>query len=540
MQSMAPAWRVPLLLALTAFIFGCDGSTPDGVVGPNLAVTGTRLVFKPSPPSNTTAGATISPAVKAVAEDQFGNKAKGFTGTVTVAIQANPGGGTLSGTTTVTAVGGVATFSTLSIDKAGTGYTLQATSGTLTPGTSTAFNITVGPKKQLAFTVQPSNTTVGAPISPAVKVTAQDAFGNTVTAFKGNIAMAIGTNPGGGALSGTTAIAAVGGVATFSNLRIDKVGTGYTLRATSGTLTAAISAPFDIKPVGDFWTTQASMPTARYVLGVTAALDGSLYAVGGDNNAFLLQTLERFDPANGWDPDPRAPMPTVRGALAFAELNGLLYAVGGYYNDSDVGPSPLSTLEAYNPQSNTWLTTTAPMPTARSYLGAAAIGGKLYAVGGQASLGVYLATLEAYDPITNAWDPDPKPPMPTARYGIGVAAIDGILYAVGGYSNNYLATVEAYNTATNTWQTKAEMSIPRLGPGVVAINGILYAVGGYSSNGRVATIEAYNPATNTWTTKTSMPTARYHLGATAINGILYAVGGFNGTSALAAVEAYHP
>ena len=47
---------------------------------------------------------------------------------VTIAIGANPGGGTLSGTTTATVSGGVATFSNLSINQPGTGYTLVATS----------------------------------------------------------------------------------------------------------------------------------------------------------------------------------------------------------------------------------------------------------------------------------------------------------------------------------------------------------------------------------------------------------------------------
>jgi Tol biopolymer transport system component len=61
-----------------------------------------------------------------------------------VAIGTNPSGGTLSGTTMIIAVAGVATFSNLSIDKAGTGYTLQATSGALTAATSAAFNITNG------------------------------------------------------------------------------------------------------------------------------------------------------------------------------------------------------------------------------------------------------------------------------------------------------------------------------------------------------------------------------------------------------------
>src|SRR6266550_2163971 len=54
-------------------------------------------------------------------------------------------GGTLSGTTSVNAVNGVATFSTLSINNAGNGYTLTASASGLTGATSTAFNITAPP-----------------------------------------------------------------------------------------------------------------------------------------------------------------------------------------------------------------------------------------------------------------------------------------------------------------------------------------------------------------------------------------------------------
>ena len=59
-----------------------------------------------------------------------------------LAIEANPSAGTLSGTTTVnTAANGVAAFSDLSIDAAGVGYTLTATSPGLTPATSAAFTV---------------------------------------------------------------------------------------------------------------------------------------------------------------------------------------------------------------------------------------------------------------------------------------------------------------------------------------------------------------------------------------------------------------
>jgi len=89
--------------------------------------------------------------VKAKVIDAQGNTVTTFTGQVTIAI-ANNGGlllpGTLSGTKTVTPVNGIATFSNLSIDQKGDGYTLRVTSGGLTPATSASFNIAlvcVGP-----------------------------------------------------------------------------------------------------------------------------------------------------------------------------------------------------------------------------------------------------------------------------------------------------------------------------------------------------------------------------------------------------------
>src|SRR5207344_1208629 len=144
------------------------------------------------------------------------------------------------------AVAGVATFSTLSINKTGTGYTLGASATGLTGATSSAFNVTPGAAAQLAFSVQPTNVAAGAAIAPAVQVTIQDAQGNTVTTATNSIAMAIGTNPGGGTLGGTTSVAAVAGVASFSTLSINKTGTGYTLGASATGLTGATSSAFNV------------------------------------------------------------------------------------------------------------------------------------------------------------------------------------------------------------------------------------------------------------------------------------------------------
>ena len=98
----------------------------------------------------------------------------------------------------------------------------------------------------LAFRVQPSGVTAGNIMTPAVQVQIQDTLGNVDTSFTASVTLAIGTNPVGGRLSGTTSVAPVNGVALFGDLALDKAGTGYTLAASASGATGATSASFDV------------------------------------------------------------------------------------------------------------------------------------------------------------------------------------------------------------------------------------------------------------------------------------------------------
>src|SRR5206468_968851 len=138
-------------------------------------------------PSNAVAGVAIAPALQIAVQDSFGNTVTSSTASITVALETNACGGMLSGTATVAAITGVASFSNLSINKSGNGYTLTAASGSLTGASSATFNIVAGTASQLAFTVQPTNATAGVSIAPAVKVAVQDALGNTVTSSTASI-----------------------------------------------------------------------------------------------------------------------------------------------------------------------------------------------------------------------------------------------------------------------------------------------------------------------------------------------------------------
>ncbi len=129
------------------------------------------------------------------------------------------------------------------------GYTFNPTSIPYTNVTSDLpnqnYSTTVGPPQKLAFSQQPSNATGGATIIPAVTVEIQDAAGNLVTTATNTVTLSL-LNAGGATLSGTKSKAAVGGIATFNDLSVDKVGTGYKLRANSGSLTGVDSNAFSI------------------------------------------------------------------------------------------------------------------------------------------------------------------------------------------------------------------------------------------------------------------------------------------------------
>jgi hypothetical protein len=114
-------------LGITAsdMMTGISGNTSFTIV----PAAADHLVFLQQP-TDTMAGHTISPAVMVAMVDQFGNVETGDnTDVVTLSLSTNPGGGTLSGTLTMTVSGGLATFSDLSINLPGVGYTLHASVG---------------------------------------------------------------------------------------------------------------------------------------------------------------------------------------------------------------------------------------------------------------------------------------------------------------------------------------------------------------------------------------------------------------------------
>jgi hypothetical protein len=206
----------------------------------------TKLGFLVQPDPTARAGEVLSPAVQVAVQDGFGNTVTTASRSITIDLVSS-GGANLSGTKSALTVNGVATFSDLSVNLAGIGYTLTASAPALTTATSEPFLVEPAAASKLGFIGQPFTARPGTAISPAFAVAVQDQFGNTVPTATPNVTVAIGQNPGNGTLSGTTTIAAVAGVASFGNLSIDNPANAYTLVATSAGLSPGVSGFFAIR-----------------------------------------------------------------------------------------------------------------------------------------------------------------------------------------------------------------------------------------------------------------------------------------------------
>ena len=209
----------------------------------------TTLAFGQQP-ANSTAGSAISPAVTVDVQDGFGNTKTSDSSTVTLTLS----GGTFEGgTTTVTAAAanGVATFSNLKIDAAGT-YRLTATDGSLTSAISSSF--TVSAAAASAYRIAATSATPTAGASDQLTLTLVDQFGNTVTSFSGDKPLtfsglstsATGNVPTVTSKTGSATNEGTSELITFTNGVSSAGGTlvaykaqSATLSVTDGTLTSA-------------------------------------------------------------------------------------------------------------------------------------------------------------------------------------------------------------------------------------------------------------------------------------------------------------
>lgn len=209
-----------------------------------------------------------------------------------VGLSVYNGGGNLGGTTSETIPAGAnqVTINGVTYSKNDFGVILKAVANsgeTLTPGNSSPFDVLVGSATKLAFINQPVNSTASGAIKGPPTVAIQDSAGNTIVSPTAAVTIAIGTNPGGGTLTGSTVKNASGGVAAFADLHISQVANGYTLTATSPSLASATSGAFNIVAAGSAAGTVTKAAGGGAIAGalVEALQSGVVKGTGATNSS---------------------------------------------------------------------------------------------------------------------------------------------------------------------------------------------------------------------------------------------------------------
>lgn len=203
---------------------------------------------------------------------------------------------------------------------------------------------------------------------------------------------------------------------------------------------------WEYDPAADSWKALAAMPTRRNAAAAVEA-GGKIYVIGGNqlpegapnsgpaSNLIVVGTNEAYDPAtNKWE--SRSAMPTPRNHPAIGAVGGKIYVIGGRIgapNVANFSAEATNVVEEYDPATDRWRVMS-KMPTARSGHGWATYQGFIYVAGGELRdyhMDAVLRDVEAFDPAADQWFR--LPPMTTARHGVNVAAIGNRLYIIGGH-----------------------------------------------------------------------------------------------------------
>jgi N-acetylneuraminic acid mutarotase len=229
--------------------------------------------------------------------------------------------------------------------------------------------------------------------------------------------------------------------------------------------------------VANSWTTRAQMPApARYdFAGCHANRAGieRIYVFGGYQSVYIYLTdVDEYTPStNTWI--SRADMPTQREGVRAACIGNMIYAIGGDYFDlNNFLDYVYDIVERYDPETNTWTTGYALMPTPRTDACCAVATNEfgdscIYVFGGSTSILGYVATnaVEEYDPAADTWRVRNAGGF-TARGGaVAVTDMNNLIYVIGGTSNgsNSLSLVQVYNPVTNTWISETAIQSARDG-----------------------------------------------------------------------------
>jgi N-acetylneuraminic acid mutarotase len=301
------------------------------------------------------------------------------------------------------------------------------------------------------------------------------------------------------------------------------------LLSLSGT---AIATPSPQR-VGCIWDRLADIPEPRFEPG-TVPIDDKLYCFGGFKNQAIEASLrvDVYDPiTNTWT--PRANMPDATTHIGLAREGRNVWVIGGFIGDNPGVAT--SDVWIYDIDADTW-SAGPSMPRAIAAGGVAFMGTEIHYYGGcEADRDTMTGDHWAYDLAAPGLGWQTRAVMPQPRCHLAGAALGGELWAIGGQLNhdtNPLDTrwVHAYDPGTDTWRQGPLLPEPRshFEPATFVDAGNLYIAGGKdSTSGRdvLAGMLEMDPVLGVWSYLPPLPNPRYGPGVQKIGNTLYAVSG---------------
>lgn len=198
---------------------------------------------------------------------------------------------------------------------------------------------------------------------------------------------------------------------------------------------------------------------------------------------------------------------------------------------SDLG-GVTAALERYDVLTGRWVEL-APMPTPRWGLGAAIVGHKIYAIGGQNCIselcGRTLDAVEVYDIQADRWEA--AAPLPAPRTDLtATVVLDGKIYSFGGFDQKKLrptTDVNIYDPIADRWSQAKPMSLRRAGGAAGVCGQKIVLSDGYTTDFRQIRryTQLYDPLTDSWTFVAAPKFERQGIQAVLADGVLYALGG---------------
>ena len=280
------------------------------------------------------------------------------------------------------------------------------------------------------------------------------------------------------------------------------------------------------------WEARARMETGLQGFAMVP-IEGGLLRCGGsriDNahgtaaDMHSIATCMRYVEADDrWEPFTDMPLP--RSSFDAAALDGRVYAIGGWSLDGDATHGVFTdAMVIFDTSTRTW--SSEPCPVTRRALAVVATTHAVIAIGGlDASLSASSA-VDVYDPSTHAWSHGPE--FPGDGFGVAAAAIGDAVYASGS-----AGTLWRWSPGETAWTSLASLAQPRFFHRLVPLGTDLYAIGGIGSmtmDGRARLIETISTTTPNapaigWADITFPGRARNRFGMFAAEDSIYVIGG---------------